>query len=692
MAHASSFHGVRRPDTGSRPFVSIGSTRVRAHDGARPVLTSPPVAVRGGSGALSAIDLAFSEPVIAKPGAVRVSGYMVVALRPAANGKLTVSLRAAGHASEAASPAVTLVGADLRDPSGNLGPSRQVKLPNIGKAAGGTSSGPGTTATTSQTSPTGGGSGRGPSSEPPSTGGGGSTDSGGSTDGGGGSTDSGGSTSGGGSTDGGGSSGGGGSTGGSGDSGGTPPPVDQPPLSFAGTVANPFAQSQMMAFGKRSFYLQPWRSYQDTFPATRMLDAAGVNFNIYNGNTYQISAGAKLLHDAGFTHARIEIPWNTMDYQNPGALTASELKEITPVLQQLKANGIRPLILLNSNDGIPCPVQNVTLNVTAAAAAGATQVQLDSASAALVKPGYTGFKQYGRDAGVIITSIDSSGLATLSQPLQTAIAAGPQSAMTLKFQPFFPVYNMDGSDNANTDATMNGWLQYVAGVTQTAKNILGDDNFDVEVWNELSFGSAFLNAGNYYKPAPQGWGPLNRALLLATVNYIRDPSNGLPDVGIGDGFTNQSPFTGGSSEIPGVTAIDKHPYASAIQFPSQATFNSDRPLDALGNPEGTQVNGHMARRVHSDVHGIASRVLPHGHPDRDGHARSRAVRQQLRRQHRTAATLLPRAARRLPCGSPRSTRTRRRSITPSRPPTAPRPARCRPPISVTSRPRRSCAT
>src|SRR5690348_14990958 len=105
-----------RPDTASRPVVSIGSTRVRAHDGARPVLTSPPVAVRGDSGALSAIDLAFSEPVIAKPGAVRVSGYVVVAVRPVANARLTVSVRAAGQASQAGSPAVTLIGANLRDP------------------------------------------------------------------------------------------------------------------------------------------------------------------------------------------------------------------------------------------------------------------------------------------------------------------------------------------------------------------------------------------------------------------------------------------------------------------------------------------------------------------------------------------------------------------------------------------------
>ena len=359
----------------------------------------------------------------------------------------------------------------------------------------------------------------------------------------------------------------------------------------AGTVANPYAQSQMMTFGKRSYWLQPWRSYQDTFPATRMLNAVGVNFNIYNGNVDQITAGAKLMHDAGFTHARIEIPWNMMDYQHPGQFSAQELSIVKPVLQQFKANGIRPLILLNSNDGIPCPVQAVTLNVTSPAAAGATKVQLDSASAALVKPGFTGFKQFGRDAGVIITSVSSSGLATLSQPLHTAIAAGPQSAVTLAFQPFFPPENPDGSNNVNNEQTVDGWLEYVAGVTQTVKSILGSDNFDVEVWNELTFGSAFLNAGNYYKPAPQGFGPITREILGATVSYIRDTDSDLPDVGIGDGFANETPFMGGGGEIPGVSAIDKHPYMSAVHFPAQATFTADRPLDALGNTEGTQVNG-----------------------------------------------------------------------------------------------------
>src|SRR5438552_18437369 len=119
-----------------------------------------------------------------------------------------------------------------------------------------------------------------------------------------------------------------------------------------------------MSFGTRSFWLQPWRSYQDTSPATRMLSTVGVNFTIYNGNVDQITAGAKLLHDTGFTHGRIEIPWNSMDYQNPSQFTANTLSIVKPILQQFKANGIRPLILLNSNDGIPCPVQNVTLNVT----------------------------------------------------------------------------------------------------------------------------------------------------------------------------------------------------------------------------------------------------------------------------------------------------------------------------------------
>ena len=599
-------------DTGARPAVTVlnlygrdGRRASRATmtptDGAAPVLVSATTADRAGDGRLDGIDLLLSEPVIIGPGAVQVQGYQVEGTRDYSDGELTVLLRPGTEPDTSSLPTVTLDGAQLRDSAGNRGPSGPVRLtPGAAPAVVGaqdegfwldgekivtiwsapvSTSGPGAADSFSMTNTEGTpivgerlSSGDAPNeiavelplgSETPSqisyTGTGATVvvDAAGHR----------------------------------GAALRAPMPVTASQPQFAGTLSDPIDRNQLMPFGERSFYLQPWRSYMDTFPATRMLEAAGINFNVDDTATDDVDAGARLLHDAGFTRARIGIPWNAMDYSNPGQIVAGKLPLLTNELDQFKANGIRPLILLQSNDGIPCPVQSVTLSLTAPAPAGATSVQLDSASAALVQPGLTGFYQFGRDAGVVITSVNALHVASLSQPLGSAISAGPQSAVNLKFQPFFPEYNTDGSLNANNQATMAGWTQYVAGVTQTVKSILGSDNFDVEVWNELSFGSAFLSAGNYYSPPPPGSGDVTQEILQGTVSYVRNPSSGLPDVGIGDGFANEEPFTSGSSEVPGVTAIDKHPYAGAIQFPAQATYSGIAPLDALGNIDGTQISG-----------------------------------------------------------------------------------------------------
>lgn len=598
-------------DTGARPVVTIrglvlsdgeriAHTVITAADGAPPVLVSATTADDAGDGRLDAIDMLFSEPVLVGPGAVQVQGHQVQGTRDYPDGELTVLLQPRPTPDTSALPLVTLNGADLRDAAGNEGPSGPVKLTAgappvmVGAEDEGFwldgekvvtiwsapvhASGPGGADPFSMTAADGTpvvgqslGGADAPNeiavdlplgSETPSqisyTGAGATTV-----------------------LDGAGHA-------------ATPSrsalPVTQSQPQFAGTLTDPFNQDQMMPFGERSFYLQPWRSYEDTFPATRMLDAVGINFNVDQSNTADVDAGAELLHDAGFTHARIGIPWNDMDYSEPGQIDPYYMPSLTNELDQFKANGIRPLILLQSNDQIPCPVQSVTLTLTSPALAGATSIQLDSTSASLVQPGLTGFDQYGMDGGVLITSVSSADVATLSQPLQTAIPAGPQSAVDLAFQPFFPEYNTDGTLNANNQATMTGWLQYVAGVTQTVKSVLGDDDFDVEVWNELSFGSDFLAASNYYTPAPEGSGDITQEILQDTVSYIRSPADGLPDVGIGDGFANEEPFTSGTTEVPGVTAIDKHPYASGIGFPSRVQLGT-APLDALGVVDGTDVSG-----------------------------------------------------------------------------------------------------
>jgi hypothetical protein len=50
-------------------------------------------------------------------------------------------------------------------------------------------------------------------------------------------------------------------------------------------------------FGATSFWLQPWRAYLDTWPASRLLDGVGINFNVKPADA---RATARLLHEAGF--------------------------------------------------------------------------------------------------------------------------------------------------------------------------------------------------------------------------------------------------------------------------------------------------------------------------------------------------------------------------------------------------------
>jgi hypothetical protein len=67
-------------------------------------------------------------------------------------------------------------------------------------------------------------------------------------------------------------------------------------------------------FGTVSFWVQPWRAYLDTWPASRLLNAVGINFS---GFGTQAPAIAQLLQDSGFRLARKGIPWDAMSYANP---------------------------------------------------------------------------------------------------------------------------------------------------------------------------------------------------------------------------------------------------------------------------------------------------------------------------------------------------------------------------------------
>ena len=187
------------------------------------------------------------------------------------------------------------------------------------------------------------------------------------------------------------------------------------------------------------------------------------------------------------------------------------------------------------------------------------------------------------------------GTATLSKPLPVPLAPGDYPATTLRYEPFAAPFNADGTPNAAFQSTLSGWLQYVSTVTNFVRGVLGNDDFDVEVWNELTFGSDFLSASNYYSPVParlSGTGSVDDQLLAATVAWIRNPANDMPDVGIGDGFANQTPFTSPAYVPAGLTALDKHPYRNVDYFgPETGALPNSQPLNALEQPEGTLTTG-----------------------------------------------------------------------------------------------------
>jgi hypothetical protein len=348
------------------------------------------------------------------------------------------------------------------------------------------------------------------------------------------------------------------------------------------TLADPVQSSQQTAlqFGERSHWLQPWRGYLQTVPARQLVDALGIDFNVPPARADVV---AKELAAAGFHRARLEVSWCRVTDSDPEQLTG--VGEIRTKLLALRKYHLRPLVLLNAHHGCPGPLRRIHVRLVAAAPAGARQITLDAASIRQVVPGRTGLDSTTRyQAAAFLFTHIAGNTVTLSRPLDRSLPAGSYAASTLRYLPFGQVGSPD------FESTMAGWLRYVGLVTRTVKSVLGDDHFDVEVWNELSFGSDFLDIDRYYNPpaVPDDANATEQEILKQTVGYLRDPAHGVQDVGIGDGFANQRPWDAGSNVPAGLTAIDKHPYPPRLVFPRDAVYSAVRPVDALGQPDGTQ--------------------------------------------------------------------------------------------------------
>ena len=163
-------------------------------------------------------------------------------------------------------------------------------------------------------------------------------------------------------------------------------------------------------------------------------------------------------------------------------------------------------------------------------------------------------------------------------------------------------------------------------ITREAKAILGSEEFDVEVWNELSFGSRFLNVNGYYGQPIDGGRDLEPERDPET--HCRLPSR--PGERRSRHRHRQrllQRVAGWSPEESpaGLTAQDKHPYGGWRPFPSEESIDGSRPLNGLGedvrDPEALAVSGD--RRVHPYLRRILPRDCLSGIPNQTLVTRSR---------------------------------------------------------------------
>lgn len=364
---------------------------------------------------------------------------------------------------------------------------------------------------------------------------------------------------------------------------------------------------QNVEFGMASYYRSGWRAYMDTRPADYFLNSLGMGINgVFKEH---IEPVAQMMEEVGIKSARIELGWGYAQYDDETrfGIPAKE-KEFILTLQTLQKHGIRPLVVLNANSAGPVPLTIVSTKLVQAAAEGSTTLKLDPKLLDGIVPGYTGLQGQAYQTGFpLITKLDTkTGNAQLSAPLAKELPAGELRLAKLKYRPFSPLTFANGESNPSGQETLDGWKKYVQNVSAFVRKSLGTDGapdagFDVEVWNELTFGSQFLNIDNYYSP-PLNFGTDRKftykaktgedmvgidAILALTVDTISDPANRTPGVKIINGFSNQTPWANHSSLYPGQTGFSRHPYASwsesSMNGPGMTPdYFPDRRLNALG--------------------------------------------------------------------------------------------------------------
>lgn len=322
---------------------------------------------------------------------------------------------------------------------------------------------------------------------------------------------------------------------------------------------------------KHSHYKEPWRGFLETRSAYDFLQGIGINYQVPGNDRLAV----RLLAETGFKTFRIEIGFGSVRWDQTGLSNQERMQKL---LRLCKQHGIRPTLLLNAHQGVPCPLKFFDKILKADAPRGSRTVQLaDTRDLVVGYSGINGLTNYWA-AEALITGIDQqTGQCRLSKPLPKDLKAGKLPMATLAYLPLHPVGTKE------FDHTAEGWVRYALMVCGLAREA-GIGEFDVEIWNELTFGTMFLDINNYYDKeapkAPRGPDFLNRGgtcweLARRTVEAVKREHTKARCIW---GFSNTTFYHCAVAKLPpGMNGQSYHPYGTGTRNLREREPHKDRP-------------------------------------------------------------------------------------------------------------------
>jgi hypothetical protein len=321
---------------------------------------------------------------------------------------------------------------------------------------------------------------------------------------------------------------------------------------------------------KHSHVKQPWRAFLETRSGDAFVRGVGVNYNPPGNDAVAV----RLLAEAGFRAFRIEVGWGAMRWDEDGLTTEPRLRE---VLRLCHRYHVRPTLLLNAHQGVPCPVRAFSRRLVDDAPRGSRAVRLTGPDG--VVAGRTGLSNLSTywGAEALITDVDAAtGTCRLSKPLPKDQKAGSDVPLaTLKYLPLYPVGTRE------FDETAAGWVRYALLVCRLARDA-GIEDFDVEIWNELTFGTKFLDVNNYHEHAlarsqkdALHEGGTCWELARRTVEAVHREYPGVRCIW---GFSNTTFFHTAVEQLPpGTDGQSYHPYGTGTRRLPEQEYHRDRP-------------------------------------------------------------------------------------------------------------------